>query len=849
MKLAQAQSSLVASSGADAVSAFAIAHTPHMFNILSSGLYSDKVAAVLRELACNAADAHIAAGTPERPIEVKLPGALTPTFYVKDFGPGLNEQEVRELYTTYGWSSKQADNDTTGAFGLGSKSPFAYTAQTAEDSDGFTVVTVKKGEGVQRTFTCFIGDDGLPCVTKLAEEPASADWPHGLLVTFAVRPKDRAEFRTKAAQVLRWFRPLPLVSGLDQALAPPAFAFVWQKDGVTLSLPTSPEWHKLPKGLQARMGPVVYPIDISRLGALEAASQKLLLEALAQANAVFELPMGELDITPSREHLQYTPATCARLRQAFSQVPTLFAQGLEQSCAGLRFGSWAHACAAARFIHSLAGPLRARVTNLLPPDMPEGLQRLVASLSGDGGFALPNWVGSSMAAQSVPPQQRVRVWMYLRQPRNSRNNQEEVFRTEVVDGALPGMSDVRTTAHARLYPQRKPRLFWADSPGADGRLRQALEKTELSQALLVTAAGEAPATVAQEYAQRISAVDYLREIPVEAASSLPEVAAPVSRARASGSGRAKPGAAALELGAGTPAVNEAGNRIILNEKAVEALHAAPLVFYADTRSVGPTGQVLAPYYTSAGTRVDLAYLPGKSRMGELSSWISALAKRWGVAPAPQVLAPSAAKHWKFVESLPSAQPLLPWLHRQLLADTALVRSVVILRALGCSRWPDGKESKSGLYLFTVLNLPPMLGSLLQLRQAGVPAWAAIERRFSNSPLLRTVEWLQSHLDSRDPASDKQWPACDVLRCMLQFLRCVSGAATGLPAITELAGVCRRPPYHGSAFKGVNESGLRALLENAKGEAEIAKWLDFLEAVLRLEDLLDSPGLYVPTDAA
>lgn len=68
----------------------------HSKIILSSGLYSNKIRAVIRELSCNAVDAHTSAGN-KNPIEVKLPNALDKQFYVKDFGTGLTHDQVMKL--------------------------------------------------------------------------------------------------------------------------------------------------------------------------------------------------------------------------------------------------------------------------------------------------------------------------------------------------------------------------------------------------------------------------------------------------------------------------------------------------------------------------------------------------------------------------------------------------------------------------------------------------------------------------------------------------------------------------------------------------------------------------------
>lgn len=84
---------------------------------------------MIRELSCNAKDAHVDAGKGDVPFEIHLPNDLEPWFAVTDFGIGLSHEDVTGLYRTYFDSTKTKSNDVTGQFGIGSKSPFAYVDQ------------------------------------------------------------------------------------------------------------------------------------------------------------------------------------------------------------------------------------------------------------------------------------------------------------------------------------------------------------------------------------------------------------------------------------------------------------------------------------------------------------------------------------------------------------------------------------------------------------------------------------------------------------------------------------------------------------------------------------------------
>ena len=118
---------------------FKIKASAKAFSILSSGLYANKIRAIVRELSCNAVDSHVASGRTDTPFDVHLPNDLEPWFSIRDYGTGLSHEQVSSIYTTYFESTKTESNDYIGALGLGSKSPFAYT-------DNFTVTAIKDGK-------------------------------------------------------------------------------------------------------------------------------------------------------------------------------------------------------------------------------------------------------------------------------------------------------------------------------------------------------------------------------------------------------------------------------------------------------------------------------------------------------------------------------------------------------------------------------------------------------------------------------------------------------------------------------------------------------------------------------
>ena len=182
---------------------FRIRNSAKAFNILSSGLYANKIRAIIRELSCNAVDSHVAAGKTDVPFEIHLPNSLDPFFSIRDFGTGLTHDQVTNIYTTYFESTKTDSNAFIGALGLGSKSPFSYT-------DNFTVTAIKDGK--RGIYSAFTNGEGVPSIALMMTE--ETDEPSGVEIKFSVNDRyDFYKFRDEAVKVFRHFKLKPTIKG------------------------------------------------------------------------------------------------------------------------------------------------------------------------------------------------------------------------------------------------------------------------------------------------------------------------------------------------------------------------------------------------------------------------------------------------------------------------------------------------------------------------------------------------------------------------------------------------------------------------------------------------------------
>lgn len=270
---------------------FSIEATSKAFKILSSNLYSNKIRAIVRELSCNAVDAHNLNNNLDN-FDVWVPTRIDPRFIIRDYGPGLSDKDMIELYTTYFASTKTESNDYIGALGLGSKSPFSYT-------DTFNVVSYHNG--IARGYTAMI-DNGQPSIMQVFEEPMTPDDKPGIKITVPVKEQDIFKWEYEIKYVYRAFsrvRPR-FVNYPDLRIEyyPDREIF----DSIQINLgPT----HFLPGStwLYAIMGNILYPItrDVIK------PSSNYWFSLGSQYNQKFfvRFPIGLADIAASREELSF----------------------------------------------------------------------------------------------------------------------------------------------------------------------------------------------------------------------------------------------------------------------------------------------------------------------------------------------------------------------------------------------------------------------------------------------------------------------------------------------------------------------------------------------------------------
>ena len=277
---------------------FKIRNSAKAFKILSDGLYSNKIRAIIRELSCNALDSHVGAGKAGVPFEVHLPTVLEPWFAVRDFGMGLDGHQVVNIYTTYFESTKTDSNAFIGALGLGSKSPFSYT-------ENFTVTAIKGG--IKRIYSAFINEAGVPSIAEMGEQ--LTDEGNGVEVKFSVTERyDYQSFRNEAHQVFEWFENKPIITGVDSF---EHRTINYKEKNIVPGVHVHDSRQSV-----AVMGNIPYPLS----NVPEVDKHFGSLAPLLDCGLVLEFEIGEIDFAASREQLSYIPMTLNSIRKKLEEL-------------------------------------------------------------------------------------------------------------------------------------------------------------------------------------------------------------------------------------------------------------------------------------------------------------------------------------------------------------------------------------------------------------------------------------------------------------------------------------------------------------------------------------------------
>ena len=265
----------------------------HFLKQMLSKFYSDGIGSLIRETASNALDSHREAGINE-PIIVSFKQNKDSNyeFSVEDVGIGIDTNTVINILRKYGKSTKRNSITQLGAYGLGWKSPLAYTS---------AFYFIGRKDGIERKWMMYEGDEDIK-IDLLYESPTKER--NGVKVIVPVKYGDRWDFEKKIKEQLAYFESVYFDCG-DSV-----------ENNFIITRTEDFQWSELnnDRNLHICLDNVYYPIDFAKLG-ISTINFPIALR--------FKLTDGLFPV-PNREQLKYSPEAKKLIMDKIAKIADFF---------------------------------------------------------------------------------------------------------------------------------------------------------------------------------------------------------------------------------------------------------------------------------------------------------------------------------------------------------------------------------------------------------------------------------------------------------------------------------------------------------------------------------------------
>lgn len=289
-------------------------------------LYSDPIGSIVREITSNCIDANrerdlkLAGKIPMDPEDNKSFWSTQQTVCIEyldkntilnierciifhDYGCGLSQRRVQDVFTTFGASTKRDNNYEIGGFGLGAKSPLAY-------ADTFYVSS--KFNGTETYYMIYRNNDNVPHMDQVYK--TSTDQQNGTTIIVPIKTtNDAVNFGKAISDQLAYFNNVIFknIEYLGKILN------YYNKHSSAKVLEETDSYVITSDGAFPCLlvGRVRYPINWNLIN---------LREYDYRASVAFKFDIGVLDLVPSREEVRYTAKTINLITKALNDVKDQF---------------------------------------------------------------------------------------------------------------------------------------------------------------------------------------------------------------------------------------------------------------------------------------------------------------------------------------------------------------------------------------------------------------------------------------------------------------------------------------------------------------------------------------------
>ena len=279
--------------------------------------YSNTILATIRETYANAVDANKENNLSPESIQIKCPTGLDQTFSVRDFGSGLSRDQIFNLYSKFGKSTKRGSDLSIGGFGIGRFAPLSY-------KDSFTVTSYYNG--IKSIYSLYISEENDTKIDEVFSEPTSES--NGICVSVGVAKNDVIKFNQEISSFFSNFEVLPNFLNIQTEIVKAEIVIAGNNWQIRKSVGGYTHYSVGDHGII--MGGIFYPInpelvDISNNSAYAWTKH---LNKL-----VFIADIGSVSLHHSRESLEYNKTTKNYLKGRYKDFCEEFTQSIKDKVA------------------------------------------------------------------------------------------------------------------------------------------------------------------------------------------------------------------------------------------------------------------------------------------------------------------------------------------------------------------------------------------------------------------------------------------------------------------------------------------------------------------------------------
>jgi hypothetical protein len=300
-------------------------------SILRDKLYSNKIAAVCREVASNSRDANREAGKGDTPITISIYKEESVTDEVQTFisfqdsGVGISPERIENVFLKYGSSTKRNSNTQTGGFGIGAKTPFAYNNE-------FLIETVSeddKGERLKCVYQAIImNETGFETSSLIPISKKETTESTGTRIIVPIKERDIYDFEKEVLKATMFWSAKPIYQGFLNF------------NNVEVTTEVSNDNWTIVKGnyknilgissyeMFLLVDEIPYIFDYRKVNSIDFAriTKSFIVSVNTSSwddkfiNMIVSFKTGELSLSASREEIEYTEGNLLKIQDEIEKV-------------------------------------------------------------------------------------------------------------------------------------------------------------------------------------------------------------------------------------------------------------------------------------------------------------------------------------------------------------------------------------------------------------------------------------------------------------------------------------------------------------------------------------------------